>query len=120
MAKATFTLSELTSNTTWDYILKQMENPDETKRFPNGYESLPDGSFPAFTITATYADPTTHDTVSSQPLTIYLHKCSFVPEEHHVEHTGSTPAAYNAAFDTALTDSANDTKIHFVPEYTPE
>jgi hypothetical protein len=97
-----------------------MENPDKTKKYPNGYESLPDGSFPAFTITATYTDPTTHDTTSTQPLTIYLHKCSFVREKHHIEHPSTDVQSYNAAVEAALAESLEDTKIHFVPEYKPE
>ena len=109
MAEAVYNLQNLIDkNTTWQSILDEM-----------GVE-LPDNEFVPFTIAATYTDPTTQEKVTSTPITIYLHKCSFTPAPHHKEHTGTTPSTYNAAIDEALAESATDTLIHFVPEYTPQ
>ena len=94
--------------TTWAEILNDMQC------------TFSDTDFHKFKITATYEDPTTQEVVHSAPLFVYLHNCSFVPEDHHVEHPSTDVQSYNDAVQEALEDSKKDTKIHFVPEYKPE
>lgn len=53
----------------------------------------------------------------SQPITVYLHKCSFIPEEHHILHFSTNREEYNNAMINALEQSIEDTKIHFVSDY---
>ena len=71
--------------------------------------------FVPLTIQARHSDGATSDKI-----TVYLHKCTFKPQEHHVLHSSTDVDSYYQAWEEAKEQSTNDTKIHFAPHWEEE
>ena len=87
----------------WFDILKDLgyvEN--EQIKWPEDEDFIP------LTIQARHSDG-----VTSDKITVYLHKCTFT-QQHHILHTGTDVETYNEAVAQATNQSQNDTKIHFI------